>query len=92
MSGAEVAKAPIEQLCELDRRSGNGVDVVLVWEPATNRVFVGLLDQRTGSEFAIEVDPANALDAFYHPFAYVGFGAHDSAHDGAHDECVGAEV
>jgi hypothetical protein len=84
MSGVEVVETPIERLCELDRRSGNGVDVVLVWEPATNRVFVGVIDERTGGEFAFEVDPANALDAFYHPFAYEG--------SRVQEECVGAEV
>lgn len=69
-SGAAVVETPIERLCELDRRSGNGIDVVLVWEPATNCVFVGVVDRRTGDEFAVEVDPASALDAFHHPFAY----------------------
>ncbi|HXH97331.1 MAG TPA: hypothetical protein VNH40_08995 [Gaiellaceae bacterium] len=88
MSGAEVVEPPIEQLCELDRRSNNGVDVMLVWEPATNRIFVGVIDQRTGNEFAMEVDPAKALDAFYHPFAYEGYGAPETAPE----ECVGAEV
>jgi hypothetical protein len=71
MGGAQV-DTPIEQLSELDRRRSNGLDVRLVWEPATNCVFVGVIDEHTGSEFAIEVDPTNALDAFYHPFAYEG--------------------
>jgi hypothetical protein len=83
MGGAEV-ETPIERLCELDRRTGNGVDVVLVWEPATNHVFVGVIDERTGNEFAIEVDPADALDAFYHPFAYEPCGGHE--------RCVAVEI
>lgn len=70
MKSAEIDERPIEQLCELDRRSGNGIDVTLVWEPATTQVFVGVADMRTGYQFAIEVDPAHALDAFHHPFAY----------------------
>ena len=88
MRGAGAVDAPIEQLCELDRRSNNGVNVMLVWEPTTNRVFVGVIDERTGTEFAIEVDPAKALDAFYHPFAYEGCGVSEAAAE----ECVGAEV
>jgi hypothetical protein len=86
VSGAELVETPIESLCELDRRSGSGLDVMLVWEPATNCVFVGVIDQRTGNEFAIEVDPADAVDAFYHPFVYES----RIAHDDAYDQCVGA--
>jgi hypothetical protein len=79
--GAELHERPIEALRELDRRSGNGLDVKLVWEPATDCVFIGVIDQRTGNEFAIEVDPASALDAFYHPFAYESRATDDDAHD-----------
>lgn len=81
---SSVAETPIEQLRELDRRSCNGINVALVWEPETNCVFVGVIDEGTGSEFAIEVDPANALDAFYHPFAY--------ERRRAPRECVAVEV
>jgi hypothetical protein len=83
VNGAWV-EAPIDELRELDRRSGNGIDVMLAWEPATNHVFVGVIDSRTGTEFAIRVDPVNALDAFYHPFAYEPCRVHD--------EYVGAEI
>lgn len=88
MNSAEIVETPIEQLCELDRRSGNGIDVTLVWEPATNHVFVGVIDKRTGNQFAIEVDPANALDAFRHPFAY------EPCHtrDGGRDQRVAAKI
>jgi hypothetical protein len=84
MYAGALVEAPIEELCELDRRNGNGIDVTLVWAPATNQVFIGVIDKRTGTEFAIEVDPANALDAFYHPFAY------EPRH--AHHEYVGAAI
>jgi hypothetical protein len=56
---------------ELDRRGSDGVDIVLAWEPRSNRVAVAVVDERTSDRFLIEVDPANALDAFYHPYAYV---------------------
>jgi hypothetical protein len=55
---------------ELDRRYSNGVEVALLWHPASNGVAVTVTDWTTGDEFAVEVDPANALDAFHHPYAY----------------------
>jgi hypothetical protein len=55
---------------ELDRRSNDGIHVMLLWSPHTNRVFVAVVDERDGEAFELEVDPANALDAFRHPFAY----------------------
>ncbi len=56
---------------ELDRRSNDGIDVTLLWEPRTNRVLVAVVDERGDESFELEVDPANALDAFRHPYAYV---------------------
>jgi hypothetical protein len=55
---------------ELDRRYSDGVDVALFWNPRTNRVFVAVEDERRGASFRIDVAPANALDAFHHPYVY----------------------
>jgi hypothetical protein len=55
---------------ELDHRSGDGMDVTLLWEARTNTVFVNVVDERMSTQFRIAVDPANALDAFNHPYAY----------------------
>jgi hypothetical protein len=55
---------------ELDRRSNHGIDVTLLWNPRTNHVFVAVEDERAGDWFRIDVDAANALDAFQHPYAY----------------------
>ena len=55
---------------ELDRRSDDGIHVTLLWSPHTNQVFVAVVDEPDGEAFELEVDPANALDAFRHPFAY----------------------
>ena len=63
------AKAAVR---ELDRRVSDGFDVTLLWDPQTNRVFVDVEDQRHGGAFEVEVDPADAIEAFYHPFAYAG--------------------
>jgi hypothetical protein len=57
-------------LRELDRRINYGFDVMLLWDPETNRVSVAVEDQRYGFALSFQVDPADALDAFQHPFAY----------------------
>jgi hypothetical protein len=55
---------------ELDGRSGDGIEVRLVWDAQTDRVYVAVDDERTGDRFQIRVDAAAALDAFHHPYAY----------------------
>ena len=55
---------------ELHRRVNDGFDVRLLWDSQTNRVFVSVDDQRNADRFEFDVDPAHALEAFYHPFAY----------------------
>jgi len=57
---------------ELDRRVNDGFEVTLLWDPETNRVFVEVEDRRHGGSFDVEVDPADALEAFHHPFAFAG--------------------
>lgn len=56
---------------ELDRRVNDGFDVSLLWHSATNRVFVAV-EGRLGDSLEFEVAPADALEAFHHPFAYAG--------------------
>ena len=56
---------------ELDHRSGDGIEVWLLWAPADDRVIVSVHDARTGEAFEIEVEPAEeAREVFLHPFAY----------------------
>ena len=55
---------------ELDHRSGEDIEVTLLWSARTNRVFVLVLERRTEALFHFEVAPAEALDAFHHPYAY----------------------
>jgi len=54
---------------ELDRRTNHGIDVALLWSSRTNEICVAVDDER-GDSFRLEVDPAHALDAFHHPYAY----------------------
>jgi hypothetical protein len=57
-------------MTELAHRTGNGIDVVLLWDRQTNDVTVEVHDERDGTGFRLRVDRRKALDAFYHPFAY----------------------
>ncbi len=54
---------------ELAYRSGDGIEVSLLWSRLTGRVTVLVGDLRTGDAF--DFAPRDkALDAFNHPFAY----------------------
>ncbi len=57
-------------LRELDARQGDGLDIRLLWDPVTNDVVVTVEDSRTDDFLIVVVDPADARDAFHHPFAY----------------------
>jgi hypothetical protein len=57
---------------ELASRSGDGLDVRLVWAKRDGRdeVVVRVTDVRQGDYFEIPAEPERALDVYYHPFAY----------------------
>jgi hypothetical protein len=55
---------------ELAYRANDGVEVSLFWSPSDNRLTVSVCDTRIGDGFAITAHPENALDVFYHPYAY----------------------
>jgi hypothetical protein len=55
---------------ELAVRENDGLAVSLVWSKATGRTQVVVVDQMFEAELHVDVPPACALDAFYHPFAY----------------------
>ncbi len=59
---------------ELDRRHSDGIDVRLLWNPRTDRVRVAVNDERHGEAFDLDVDPAEAMIAFRHPYAYAQAG------------------
>ena len=56
---------------ELAQRLSGGDEVLLLWHPESDRVEVSVRDVATGVGFQIVVAPASAIDAFYHPYAYV---------------------
>ena len=55
---------------ELADRSVDGLDVRLWWSSSTGRVQITVADHRGGDHLVLDVDGAEALDAFRHPFAY----------------------
>jgi hypothetical protein len=55
---------------ELATRSNDGLEVALNWSRRSGRVWVNVIHLATGERMTIQADPAKALDAYYHPFAY----------------------
>jgi hypothetical protein len=55
----------------LHERTNHGVHVTLIWNSGNGYVFVTVRDRGTGDRFVLAPDPADALDAFYHPYCYV---------------------
>ena len=63
-------KATDAPVRELDFCESAGLQVTLLWQAVGNRIWVCVRDARTDDAFAFGVAPADALDAFHHPFAY----------------------
>ena len=57
---------------ELDCRTSDHIEVRLLWNPLNDSVSVSVHDTSYGESFQFDVAPAHALEAFHHPFAYVG--------------------
>ena len=55
---------------ELAQRLSGTVEVLLLWHPEVDRVELSLRDMATDVSFHLDVAPGNAIDAFYHPYAY----------------------
>ena len=65
---------------ELAHRTNDGIDVTLFWSKASNRVTISVFHVRSATALEFEVDGADALDAFNHPYAYAATGgAHHTA-------------
>src|SRR5262245_8306615 len=54
---------------ELATRAADGLEVALLWNRSSSRVKVVVSDERVCHHLDFEVDRADALGAFYHPFA-----------------------
>jgi hypothetical protein len=60
----ECVSAPTRELAQ---RLSGAVEVLLLWQREIDRVELSVRDLSTGAGFHLEVAPANAIDAFYHP-------------------------
>lgn len=56
---------------ELDRRTGDGIEVALLWDSETGQLYVTVRDEQGPDAFAFEVPAGDALDAFSHPYGYL---------------------
>jgi hypothetical protein len=57
-------------LRELAYRAGDGVEVSLFWSPADGSLKVVVDDHRVEERLELDARPDNALEVFYHPYAY----------------------
>ena len=72
---------------ELARRRGDGLEITLLWHRQDNRLEVVVADDRSGASFALATgNGREALDVFYHPFAYA------AARGIAHPKLSGRDV
>lgn len=58
---------------EIAHRTSDGIEVVLFWRRGDALLTVAVADERTGAHFEFDVEAAQALDAFHHPYAYAAF-------------------
>jgi hypothetical protein len=54
----------------LHERKSSDLLVTLLWNSRTDRIHVSVRDEQTGDEFIVVPEPADALEAFYHPFCF----------------------
>jgi hypothetical protein len=71
--------SPHDTWRELAGRENEGLEISLLWNESAGRVKVAVADARLDEQFEFDVAGADALAAFYHPFAFaagrgLGFG------------------
>jgi hypothetical protein len=70
---------PQVMIRELDHRRSDGIEVTLLWNVRTNAVSVSVMDEQDDVAFQFRVAPADAIDAFHHPYAYAPRGREGEA-------------
>jgi hypothetical protein len=60
---------------ELANRTADGLAVSLLWSRSEDRLTVVVTDGKHGNVFELAARRDNALDVFYHPFAYASAAA-----------------
>jgi len=74
-----MTELPTHTRKELARRSGDGLDVTLIWvqSDGEDQAVVCVCDRPEGSYFEIPTQRYLALEVYYHPFAYRNFSTVD---------------
>jgi hypothetical protein len=67
MSHANLAPGSLR---ELARRTNGGIEVALFWDVASGELTVCVADEPRDWYFELYPAPAQALECFYHPYAY----------------------
>ena len=62
-----------DERIDLANRRHDGIDVTLWWSADDGSISVEVLHLASDSTFELSVDPARALDAYYHPFAFAAW-------------------
>jgi hypothetical protein len=62
--------ATVRHIRELAHRMTDGVEVSLLWNQGDDSLRVVVVDARAGTAFEVHAPSDNALDVFYHPYAY----------------------
>ena len=57
-------------MIELASRESGSLHVALIWTRETGVPSVWVDDSATGDRFELVVDEVDALDVYYHPYAY----------------------
>jgi hypothetical protein len=65
-----MATIDVSDWTELASRENDGLAVTLLWDLASNQVKLTVADSKLDDEFELEIAAADALAAFYHPFAF----------------------
>ena len=55
---------------ELAQRLTGAVEIALFWLAGTDCLWVSVRDASGGADFRLDVDPAEAMEVFHHPYAY----------------------
>jgi hypothetical protein len=70
-AGTQARKPRRPATRELAHRTGTGIEVSLLWRRSDNSLTLQLVELENGVVFELSISPEDALDAFYHPYAYL---------------------
>ena len=73
----------VEDTRELAQRRSGTLEILLLWHPQVGEVELAVHDLATDASFHLEVAPVDAIDAFYHPYAYAARSRRTGWQDGA---------